>query len=261
MAIKVADIMSTDPLYVEEKAFVTKARQVVRDNHLRGLPVLDSDGRIKGIVTNQDMLRISSTRSNVTVAGFVVPVPLINEEMDAMQAARLMLKEKITLLPVVQEGGAALKGVVSLVDVFRCLDPEGLPRIPIGEIMSRQVSTATPEDQITKIWDRMLEEDFTGLPVLEGDRPVGMITRFDILKRGWARLGKEDQAKSRDTARLKVEKLMSTPLFSIRPDTTIKEAVEIMMRRDVGRISVVEGEKLVGIVDRYDLIKAVLGEA
>jgi len=33
------------------------------------------------------------------------------------------------------------------------------------------------------------------------------------------------------------------------------------MRRDVGRISVVEGEKLVGIVDRYDLIKAVLGEA
>ena len=71
----VEDIMSRDPLYVEESTFLTKARQLIRDNHVRGLPVVNGKKHVLGIITTQDMLRVTSTKSNVTVAGFVTQVP------------------------------------------------------------------------------------------------------------------------------------------------------------------------------------------
>jgi CBS domain-containing protein len=254
--------MSPDPLYVEEATFLTKARQMIRDYHVRGLPVINGAGHVIGIVTTQDMLRVTSTRSNVTVAGFAVEVPLITEDMEMLEAARLMLPQKCMILPVVRSQEAPrLRGVVSLLDIFRNIDMEKMPERKISEIMSRDVVTARMDDPVTKVWDKMLDSDFTGLPVLsEKGEPVGMITRFDILKRGWARIGKEDGAKPRDATRLRVDKLMSTPIYSISPEDDLRKAINIMLKYDVGRVSVVDDGKVVGIVDRYDLIKSYLGE-
>ena len=259
----VEDIMSRDPLYVEDSAFLTNARQLIRDNHVRGLPVVNSRGHVIGVVTVQDMLRVTSTKSNVTISGFIAKTPLITEHMNMMDAARIMLSEKHNLLPVVQSiENPVLRGVVSLLDVFRGLDMDGVPDLEISEIMNKKVISASTEDNVTKIWDRMIESDFTGLPVLnDSGEPLGMITRFDILKRGWARLGKEDTTKPPHTLGQKVDKLMSTPLYSLRPEDKLKTAMEMMKKRDIGRISIVDdGGKLVGIVDRYDLIRSFLGE-
>ena len=102
----VEDILSRDPLYVEDSTFLTKARQIIRDNHVRGLPVVNSKGIVLGIVTSQDMLRVTSTKSNVTVSGFMVQVPTVTGQMDLLDAARLMFKEKRSLLPVVESGAS-----------------------------------------------------------------------------------------------------------------------------------------------------------
>jgi CBS domain-containing protein len=56
-----------------------------------------------------------------------------------------------------------------------------------------------------------------------------------------------------------VEKLMSTPLYSLEPEASLTKAIELMLKHEVGRISVVNEGKLVGIVDRDDLIKSYLG--
>ncbi len=257
----VEDIMSRDPLYVEDSTFLTKARQLIRDNHVRGLPVVNSQMHVKGIVTTQDMLRVTSTKSNVTVSGFTVGVPTVTGQTNMLDAARLMLKEKSTTLPVIEsEENPVLRGIVSLMDVFKSLDQDKMPDKEVSEIMSTKVITASPDDPITKVWDKMVEEDFTGLPVMREGKPIGMITRFDILKRGWARISKESDTRPVDSTQMPVQKLMSTPIYSIRPTDSLRKAIELMIKYDVGRMSVVEDGKLVGIVDRNDLIKSYLGE-
>lgn len=257
----VEDIMSRDPLYVEDSTFLTKARQLIRDNHVRGLPVVNSQLHVIGIVTSQDMLRVTSTKSNVTVSGYTVKVPTVTGQKNILDAARLMLKEKSTMLPVIEsEDNPVLKGIVSLLDVFKNLDLEKMPDKEISEIMITKVITASPDDPITKVWDRMVEEDFTGLPVMKEDKPIGMITRFDILKRGWARISKESETRPVDSTQMPVQKLMSTPIYSVKSTDSLRTAIEIMMKYDVGRISVMDDGKLVGIVDRNDLIKSYLGE-
>ena len=258
----VEDIMSRDPLYVEDSTFLTNARQLIRDNHVRGMPVVNSQKHVKGIITSQDMLRVTSTRSNVTVSGFTTSVPLVTGQTDMLEAARLMLTDKSTLLPVIQsEENPVLMGVVSLLDVFMNIDPKRLPDKRLSEIMSTDVVTASPDDSITKVWNKMIDSDLTGLPVIKAGKPIGMITRFDILKRGWARISKEDDKRPVDSTQMHVEKLMSTPLYKVLPEDSLLTALKTMANYDVGRISVVDGEgKLVGIVDRYDLIKTYLGE-
>ncbi|MGA9097752.1 MAG: CBS domain-containing protein [Methanotrichaceae archaeon] len=258
----VEDIMSRDPLYVEDSTFLTKARQLIRDNHVRGLPVVNSQRHVIGIITSQDMLRVTSTRSNVTVAGFTTKAPLVTGQTDMLEAARLMLNDKSILLPVIQsEENPVLIGVVSLLDVFMNIDSSKLPDKRISEIMSVGVVTASPDDAVTKVWNKMIDSDFTGLPVIKAGKPIGMITRFDILKRGWARISKEGDRRPVDSTQMRVEKLMSTPLYKVLPEDSLSTALKTMMSYDVGRISVVDGEgKLVGIVDRYDLIKTYLGE-
>jgi CBS domain-containing protein len=256
----VQDILSRDPLYVEDSTFLTKARQMIRDNHVRGLPVVNSKGMVLGIVTNQDMLRVTSTRSNVTISGYVVQVPTVTGQMDILEAARLMQKEKRTLLPVVEsEEMHKLVGVVSLLDVFMNIDLDKVPEKPVSEIMTRKVVTTRPDDSITKIWDLMVEKDYTGLPVAKDGKLIGMITRFDMLK-GTARIGKEGERRSADSMQMPVEKFMSSPLFSVKPEDSLRSVIDLMLKHDVGRMSVVDEGKLVGIVDRNDLIKSYLGE-
>jgi len=256
----VEDIMSRDPLYVEDSTFLTKARQLIRDNHVRGLPVIDNRKHVMGIVTTQDMLKVTSTKSNVTVAGFTVQVPLITGQMDMLDAARLMMNEKSTLLPVIEsEEKPALKGVVTLMDVFKHIDLARAPNKRIWEIMSTKVVTASPDDPLTKVWDMMVDRDFTGLPVVKDGKPIGMITRFDILKRGWARISKESETRPVDSTQMHAEKLMSSPIFSIKSEASLTEALELMRKYDIGRIAVVDEGNLVGIVDRNDLIKSFLG--
>lgn len=256
----VEDIMSRDPLYVEDSTFLTKARQLIRDNHVRGLPVIDNKKHVMGIVTTQDMLKVTSTKSNVTVAGFAIQVPLITGQMDMLDAARLMQKEKSTLLPVIEsEEKPALKGVVTLMDIFKHIDLAKAPNKRIWEIMSTKVVTVSPDDPLTKVWDMMVDEDFTGLPVVKDGKPIGMITRFDILKKGWARISKESETRPVDSTQMHAEKLMSSPLYSIKSETSLTEALDLMRKYDVGRIAVVDEGNLVGIVDRNDLIKSFLG--
>jgi len=58
-----------------------------------------------------------------------------------------------------------------------------------------------------------------------------------------------------------VEKFMSTPLYSVKPEDSVCSVIELMLKHGVGRMSVVDdGGMLVGIVDRNDLIKCYLGE-
>jgi len=256
----VEDIMSRDPLYVEENDFLTKARQMVRDNHVRGLPVLDAQGLVLGILSNRDILRVTSSRSNVTVAGFTVQVPLITGDMDARDAARIMMRERAEILPVVKSRESPkLCGVVSIIDLFGSIDLDSLPTRLVSEIMSTSVLTCRTNDPVSKVWETMMESDFTGLPVLDPKgRPLGMITRFDIL--GGPRISKEGASRPSDAMHMRAEKLMSTPLFYVGPGDEMADVIKIMLKQSVGRVTVLEGDKLVGIVDRYDLIKSYLGE-
>ncbi len=89
--MKVEDVMSVNPLYVGAGEHVTRAREIMRDNAIQCLPVLRA-GKYEGMVTIQDIINVTSTKSDVTVEGYLRrEVPSVSPSTDLAKAARAII--------------------------------------------------------------------------------------------------------------------------------------------------------------------------
>ncbi|VVB92386.1 Zinc metalloprotease [uncultured archaeon] len=253
----VKNVMTKNPVFIRDTEFMTHARQLMRDRHFRTLPVVDNKNRVIGILNEKELLNIYSTKSNVTVEGFTSEFPFVYPDTDMMQAARLMIEAGIGRVPVLKSGqDMTLVGILSMVDIFRNLNLDKIPSKKISDVMTTDVKTCSPKDNVAKVWLNMKETGFSGFPVVRNGELIGMVTRRNIINAGYARIEREDEQGTRSSMSPPVEKIMSTPAYSLNAEMSLKEAVQAFMKLDVGRLSVLNGGKLTGIVDRSDIIKA-----
>ncbi len=110
------------------------------------------------------------------------PVVTLPASVRAIDALELMQARRIRRVPVVDNG--CLTGILTLADVQAVLGPHELSprraRTLLGDIMTRGVRTVAPEDPLERAARIMLENEFSGLPVVEGNRVIGIITESDI---------------------------------------------------------------------------------
>jgi CBS domain-containing protein len=261
-SLLVKDIMEKDTAYLNDKDFMTYARQLMRDDNHRILPVVNEKRNVLGIISEKDVLNITSTKSNITVKGFISETPAITEYMGLKQTAKILSESGFTALPVVNSlDDRTLKGMISVVDIFNNLDPLKIPEKSIDELMTRNIKTCTPDEPLAKIWNNMIREGYSGYPVVDKHNyPLGMITRRDIINSGKIRIEREDEHGTRIGTSSNVSRIMSTPSYNISPEASIRDAIEMMIKYDVGRLCVVDRDKLVGIIDRHDFVGAYSNE-
>ncbi len=234
---------------LHEDEYLTKARQIIRDSGLRILPVVDEKEMLLGVITDEDVLKLrAATKSNVTVKGFVMDGDFAKFDEDLTAVAKRMVKNGLDELPVTD--GGRLVGILNLRDLLRAI-PHRISDAPISSIMSKKLKTLKADDPVTIAASNMAEYGYSGFPVLDKkDKLVGIVTRQDLIQ-ARSKLGKENPPP--------VKSVMTTTIHSVSADTTINEAVDLMLKYDIGRLPVVDKGKLLGIVDRYDLIRAVIG--
>ncbi|HTY90405.1 MAG TPA: CBS domain-containing protein [Methanocella sp.] len=251
--MKVSDIMATNPQFVGINEFVTHAREIMRDYNYDSLPVVQ-DGKVAGMITLQDIINVTSTRSDVTVNGYVRQgVPRLTPDTPVKKAAFIIIRTDEGRVPVV-DSGSRLVGLLSIKDIFKGLPELGLEDGPVSDYMTRRVVVCEPGDNISRVWLNMIHYGLTGLPVVsQREEVLGMVTREDIMKRGYVRIGRES-----DTGRSpsSVQYIMSTPAITVEEGDPMSKAAKIFMERNIGRVPVVKDNKLVGIIDRYDVIRA-----
>lgn len=114
----------------------------------------------------------------------------------------------------------------------------------IRDIMTTDVKTVTLNDNVYEVAVLMKENNIGMVPVVQGKKPIGVITDRDIVIRGIA------NRKSGSTA---VEEVMTSDIISVNPDTSVDEAVDLMERHQIRRLLVVEEGNLVGVVALKDL--------
>lgn len=130
----------------------------------------------------------------------------------------------------------------------------------IADRMKKNPATATPDMSISEASAKMKAEKVHRLPVLDEDRRlVGVISEKDIL------LAAPSPASTLSTyeinyllSKLKVKNIMSRNPVTICKDTTIEEAVRLMVENDLSCLPVMEDGFLVGIVSKSDLFKILL---
>jgi len=137
-------IMSAPVITVRPEMAVRDAVRLMLDRHVSGLPVVDGDGRLVGIVTEADLLP---------------------------KEARTRVSE-----PLVGWFGRSL-WLERLVTGYRKVEGR-----TVGEVMTHNVVTAEEDTPVHVLASRMMRYDVNRLPILREGRVVGIVARADVLK-------------------------------------------------------------------------------
>ena len=115
----------------------------------------------------------------------------------------------------------------------------------VRDLMVSDVVTIEPSTSVVDAAGQMIQQEKGPLPVVEGGRPVAIITDRDIVA--------HVVAEGRDPSSTTVNDIASHELVTIGPDQDVDEARRLMDQHQLGRILVVEGDRLVGIISEADL--------
>lgn len=114
-----------------------------------------------------------------------------------------------------------------------------------SDIMTRHVYTIAPEKSVRDAANLLSEKRISGVPVIDGKgKMVGMLTEADIISKV-------------DREGLKVYEIMSRNITAVNEETPVDEIALLMSERKIKRVPVVHDDKLVGIVSRADIVRAV----
>ena len=152
----------------------------------------------------------------------------------------------------------------------------------VRDVMNKNVVCFSPDQTVFEVAKVLSEKNISGAPVVEKEKVVGIISTSDIvrflkikLKIGSAhempslsllfidlfKTGKDYVELKKEVQRLsnvKIKGIMCKKVVSISPEASIFDAAELMDEHDVNRLPVIENGKLVGILARADIIKAII---
>ena len=127
----------------------------------------------------------------------------------------------------------------------------------VEEIMTRNVVKVRPDDNLSYVVQLLSEKNFSGLPVVEGNKFVGVISESDIIKIiGSKSILELDTLGLKKLKYIKVSEAMSKSPIAIYEKAKVSKAADLMNKYNISRLPVInERGELVGIVTKKDIIK------
>lgn len=119
-------------------------------------------------------------------------------------------------------------------------------KMPVKEIMTRDVVTVDLKSDVQHLSQKMLACDVGSVIITDKRQPVGIVTERDIVRKIVSRNLKPDD--------ISIKELMTTPLITIPSTEDVTDTMHKMVKMEIRRLPVVENAKLVGIVTDTDLL-------
>lgn len=280
--MKVKQLMSAPVLVVKPTDTVAHARKLMLRGKVKRLVVMER-GRAVGLLTVRDIvsrLGVGSpawrlrTPDNVLVSRVMSKeVHSVSPETDVGKAVAMMLDRDISGL-VVMDGGRVV-GMLTKTDVVRYFSEVLGKKFKVRELMSRDVVTVSRGQTVARVAKLMEEYNVRSLVVTEGEKPVGVIMDRDLAfaqlehpekgvrekevryTRKMERGGRPRGRYVKYVALLTADDIMRRDFVAIDPEADAAEAAAIMLRSGISGIPVVQGEKLVGILTKTDIVRGV----
>jgi CBS-domain-containing membrane protein/PII-like signaling protein len=297
--LRVVDVMRGEVATVRQETLIQALVELLIGRDYRAVPVVDAAERVVGIVTNGDLvergglamrLELLATASQEAIqrelaalaasgrtAAEVMTreVVTIPPDQSVLEAARLMAQRRLKRLPVVDATGHLL-GIVSRVDLLRTVAqgypaPEQPPgRKPsartVADVVRTQVPTVSLQAPLAEVLDAIVSTRLNRAIVVDAQRRVvGLITDAELVRRLGEQPGIVTALMRRAAAvpianKVTAADLMVSDVVTTRPEVAIEVAMREMLAQRRKLLPVVDAQgRLLGIVDRFDLLQAIAG--
>jgi CBS domain-containing protein len=187
-------VMTQEVVSIRASGRISEALELMKTENVGGLPVVDDEKRVKGIVTERDIARLFANR----LSGINVRQLMSRDVITALtkttifEVEKTMATQGFRRLPIVSDGKVV--GIITSMDVIRFFGSgEAFKHLrsgtiiqvlntPAFEIATKDISAINPEADIGQAAKIMQEKDIGALPVVKNERLVGMITERDFFK-------------------------------------------------------------------------------
>jgi CBS domain-containing protein len=144
----------------------------------------------------------------------------------------------------------------------------------VSDIMTKNVIVIAPDTPVSKIAEILYKNDFTGVPVVDGDKVVGIVTEADLVMRNskihmptyiqlldsviYLESPKHLEEELHKILGLTAKEIMTTQVATIDPDSSIEDLATLITDNHINPVPVCKKGKLSGIVSRADLVKLLI---
>jgi CBS domain-containing protein len=194
------------------------------------------------------------------VKGLMDIPPGITGETTITEMAEQFIATNYRNMPVVK--GSSLIGIVSRGDVIKIV--QGIKEfkdMKASDIMTYDITAVQSKEPIRNALEMMRRIDVRTIPVVdEKFMLAGIIGIRDIINFSWTggKVQKETRGEkvgNRDPIEVKVESIMHPAVTTIKPDTTVNDAVKIMLEKNFSTLPVVEKDVIKGVLTAYDVLE------
>ena len=253
--VLVRDVMAK-PIAIAKSAFVSEALEKMLNEGVDPL-IVTNNGTVIGTTSRAAIAETLGSRKTQAMKATSIHVANTVEENFTSAYPDQNIDILVPLLQhykliVVFDSDHRLIGQVTAGDLLRVLRPPG----GLLDVME-PAYTIQVEERAVHLRRRMLDGDIDRFIVEEGDTVLGIVTETDVAKALYA--FKDIVEGTRQEFRIRnllVRDIMSAPLIAVDADTDVSDVIDLMLKKNISSVPVMQNGRIAGIVTRNSLIQA-----
>ena len=251
----IKDVM-VKPTTIAKSAKITEALDKMLDEGIDPLIALNNNS-VVGTVSRHAIAAKLGSRQNSGLAPTAIHVASVVEEEftsvypDENINVLIPLLQRYKLV-VVYDGDHKLIGQVSAGDLLKKYRPD----TGIDQVMEKVV-TIEAEERVVHLRRRMLDDNITRFVVSDHDKYTGIVTETNVaIALRQFRKSVDDNHQDHRIRNLLVKDIMSSPLISVDRKAEISATIDLMLKKNISSVPVMDNGKLSGIITRQSLVNA-----
>lgn len=269
--MKVKDYMSSPVVTIFPYDTLGKAKNLMLERGIHRLVVVDEKGLPVGVISISDMIRAVSSggppwrwrdKNSALVMRYMSKDPVtIGAEETVREAARIMVEKNLSCLPVMLN--RELVGIITKTDMTRLFSEKFRNMLKVRDLMRNppEVRETLPVKKVLKLFSKNREDAI--LIVGSKGRPVGFLTERDLFfydtsrVKGYSVVNTEFGRMSSEIKEKRVSEVAREIRATLNPELDAAKAARMMLDWGVTGLPVAEGEKVIGVLTKRDIVRGV----
>jgi CBS domain-containing protein len=244
---------------VNENDPISKCLELFKRETPPVLAVLDDKGKYAGVISRRWVIRSRVDPATTKVKTLMRSAPKVSPEFSLSKAAKLMIESGVRQLPIFEKN--KLVGFVTDEDIIHGAVTQEWGNVAVEKIMTKAPQVIDSGRSVGAVLSLFREHGVSHVPVIDEGKVVGIISIYDVIEqvfqpRQRQTLG-EIVGEKVQVLSIPAKGVMSHPVITVAPETSLKEAEKKMHDQDISSLIVLSKEKLVGIVTKLDFLEPI----
>lgn len=223
------------------------------------MAVLDEKDKYVGMITRRAILRSHLDPTKNKVKSLMKAAPTVGLDASLSLLAKLMINSGMRQLPMVEKN--QIVGFITDENVIHAAVAENWGKATVETVMTRAPHTLESNRSVGAVLGILRECGISHVPILDNGKLVGMVSIEDILENIYWPQRRQRQGdivgEKIETLGVPVKGIMNSPVISVNAKMSLRNAECKMHDHDISCLTVVDGERLVGIVTRLDFLEPI----